>query len=98
MFSFVTEKSSLKIISHYSPQLLKYFGTSKKFLRTSGFLLATCPGPVAEKKNLITPEIPLPDPTLTLPSHCNFSSSEVGYLECLSFDYLCTGRSLWDLP
>ena len=31
-------------------QLLKYFGTSKKFLRTSGFLLATCPGQVAEKK------------------------------------------------
>ena len=65
MFSFVTEKRSLKIIIHYSPhlqlfdlnvtwpkdmQLLKYVGTSKKFLRTSGFLLATCPGQVAEKK------------------------------------------------
>ena len=31
-------------------RLLKYFGTSKKFLRTSGFLKATCPGQVAEKK------------------------------------------------
>ena len=31
-------------------RLLKYFGTSKKFLRTSGFLQATCPGQVAEKK------------------------------------------------
>ena len=31
-------------------QLLKYFRTSKKFLRTSGFLQATCPGQVAEKK------------------------------------------------
>ena len=31
-------------------QWLKYFGTSEKFLRTSGFLLATCPGQVAEKK------------------------------------------------
>ena len=36
--------------------LLKYFGTSKKFVRTSGFLLATCPGQAAEKKIFITPD------------------------------------------
>ena len=32
----------------------------------------------------------------TLPSRCHFSSIEVGYLVCLSFDCLCTGSSLWD--
>ena len=37
---------------------MKYFGTSRKFHRTSGFLLATCPGQVAEKKILITTALP----------------------------------------